>query len=81
MWIIYHFRFSKENRHKIHPASWLPFGNGPRSCLGMRLALMEIKFAVVRILQEFRYEKCPETEVEFLHFVPFSSLSQPSYYF
>ncbi|PIK39987.1 putative cytochrome P450 3A24 [Apostichopus japonicus] len=56
-------RFSKENRHKIHPASWLPFGNGPRSCLGMRLALMEIKFAVVRILQEFRYEKCPETEI------------------
>lgn len=56
-------RFSKENRAYIRPVSWLPFGDGPRSCIGMRLALMEIKFALVRMLQEFKFETCPETEI------------------
>ncbi|XP_071822488.1 cytochrome P450 3A13-like isoform X1 [Apostichopus japonicus] len=56
-------RFNKENRSKIHPVSWLPFGDGPRACLGVRLAMMEIKFAVVRLLQEFKIETCPETEI------------------
>ncbi|XP_071823155.1 cytochrome P450 3A24-like [Apostichopus japonicus] len=56
-------RFNKENRSKIHPVSWLPFGDGPRSCIGMRLAMMEMKFAVVRLLQEFKIETCPETEI------------------
>ncbi|KAJ8019995.1 Cytochrome P450 3A11 [Holothuria leucospilota] len=56
-------RFSKENRSKIRALSWLPFGDGPRMCLGMRLALMEIKFALVRVLQEFQFETCSETEI------------------
>lgn len=56
-------RFFKENRASIHSVSWLPFGNGPRSCIGMRLALMEVKFALVRMLQEFTFETCAETEI------------------
>ncbi|KAJ8019802.1 Cytochrome P450 3A11 [Holothuria leucospilota] len=56
-------RFFKENRANIHPVSWLPFGDGPRSCIGLRLALMEIKFALVRMLQEFKFETCSETEI------------------
>lgn len=27
-------RFSDENKHKINPAKYLPFGIGPRSCIG-----------------------------------------------
>ncbi|XP_025103431.1 cytochrome P450 3A5-like isoform X5 [Pomacea canaliculata] len=45
----------------------LPFGYGPRQCIGMRLALLEVKFAAVRILRHFRFLPCEDTpdKIEF----------------
>ncbi|XP_064626737.1 cytochrome P450 3A11-like [Lineus longissimus] len=56
-------RFSKEERARRHPLSFQAFGIGPRNCVGMRLAQVEAKMALARILQKFSYEKCEETEV------------------
>ncbi|XP_041471008.1 cytochrome P450 3A4-like [Lytechinus variegatus] len=56
-------RFTKEARAKQHPFAWQPFGAGPRNCIGMRFALMESKMAVVRVLQNFRFETCAQTEI------------------
>ncbi|XP_041470978.1 cytochrome P450 3A6-like [Lytechinus variegatus] len=56
-------RFTKENREGRDPFTWMPFGAGPRICLGMRFALMEAKMALVRSLQEVRFEISPLTKI------------------
>ena len=56
-------RFSAEEKAARNPLSWLPFGVGPRQCVAMRLALLEVKVAIVRILQGYRLVQGPETEV------------------
>ncbi|GAV06315.1 hypothetical protein RvY_16329 [Ramazzottius varieornatus] len=47
-------RFSEENKHKIVPFTFLPFGQGPRNCVGMRFAIYEIKMVIVSILKRYR---------------------------
>ncbi|XP_040858303.1 thromboxane-A synthase [Ochotona curzoniae] len=56
-------RFTAEARKQRRPYTYLPFGAGPRSCLGVRLGLLEVKLTLLQVLHKFRFEACPETEV------------------
>ena len=56
-------RFTPEEKAKHRPCSFLPFGNGPRNCIGMRLALVEAKIGLVKILQNVELILIKETEI------------------
>ncbi|XP_019217431.1 thromboxane-A synthase isoform X1 [Oreochromis niloticus] len=56
-------RFTPEAKASRHPFVYLPFGAGPRNCVGMRLAQLEIKMALVRLFHSFSIVACSETKV------------------
>ncbi|GJQ77833.1 Cyp6a9 [Trypoxylus dichotomus] len=57
-------RFSKENKSKIKPFTFLSFGDGPRACIGQRFALLQNKLGLCLMLKNFRilpHESTPKT--------------------
>ena len=41
--------------------SYMPFGVGPKQCIGIRLAQLELKMVLVRILQKVKFERRMDT--------------------
>jgi cytochrome P450 family 6 len=56
-------RFTPEEVAKRHPCSFIPFGSGPRLCIGMRFALIEAKIALVKLLTTFKFESFKKLEI------------------
>nr|CAI5852944.1 unnamed protein product [Callosobruchus analis] len=56
-------RFSDENKDKIVPYSYLPFGAGPRNCIGSRFALLETKAVFFHLLSHFEIVPTYKTQI------------------
>ena len=55
-------RFLPENRDKLHRFQYLPFGAGPRICIGATFALQEAVIALGVLMKRFRFDVTPETK-------------------
>nr|CAD7587223.1 unnamed protein product [Timema genevievae] len=63
----YHFdpeRFYGEGSRPVIPAyTYLPFGEGPRNCIGLRFGLMQVKAGLVYLLSKYKLSSCDKTTV------------------
>lgn len=57
-------RFLGENRMRVNRYAYLPFGAGPRICLGATFALQEATILLASIAAHFSFELAPGTEIE-----------------
>lgn len=52
-------RFAKENEDALHKYAYLPFGGGPRVCIGNSFAEMEAVLALATMVQHYRLRLDP----------------------
>jgi len=64
-------RFLKPNDSEIVPFSYIPFGGGPRVCIGQRFAMIEMKIAMAKLLANFKIVATPATSLDPLKGSPF----------
>jgi cytochrome P450 len=56
-------RFAHGQENKRPPLTYVPFGGGPRNCIGATFAQIESKVVLARILQHFDLELLNGAEI------------------
>ncbi|XP_014476321.1 PREDICTED: cytochrome P450 9e2-like [Dinoponera quadriceps] len=69
-------RFSPDRKHNIERFTFLPFGEGPRICVGMRMALLQMKACLAVLLKKYSLELSPRTQIP-LKMIPGTFLPTP----
>lgn len=73
-------RFSPENKSvkTIVDMPYLPFGEGPRNCIGIRMGKMSTKVGIASILQTYHVALGHQHDGEELTFAPAGGILTPS---
>ncbi|KAH8316439.1 hypothetical protein KR067_008043, partial [Drosophila pandora] len=56
-------RFDPEEVRTRHPFSYLPFGEGPRNCIGERFGKMQVKVGIANLIRDFKFNRSDKTQV------------------
>ena len=56
-------RFSEENEKRLPRYAYMPFGGGPRVCIGNSFAMMEAKLILASFAKKFRFELSEGLEI------------------
>lgn len=70
-------RFSSEEVAKRHSMAFLAFGEGPRHCVGLRLAMIAAKLAVAKVLVHYEFDLDESKTAKPLKFSPSSFVMTP----
>ncbi|CAL1682606.1 unnamed protein product [Lasius platythorax] len=54
-------QFNEENKRNRPSCVYIPFGEGPHACIGIRLGLLQIKLALIIILSKCEVTPCEKT--------------------
>jgi cytochrome P450 len=54
-------RFTPEAEHRRHRYAWMPFGGGPRACIGQHFSMVEAVLALALVLREHRVTALADT--------------------
>ncbi|XP_017757756.1 PREDICTED: probable cytochrome P450 6a14 isoform X2 [Eufriesea mexicana] len=58
-------RFTEEAVAARHPMSYLPFGDGPRNCIGARFAHYQTKIGIITVISNYKVVVCEKTRIPF----------------
>ncbi|XP_053964366.1 probable cytochrome P450 6a14 [Anastrepha ludens] len=56
-------RFAVENLHQRQLLAWLPFGEGPRNCIGMRFSHFLIRISLFSLLSKNKFTPTSRTPI------------------
>uniref|UniRef100_A0A348G631 Cytochrome P450 3 n=1 Tax=Odontomachus monticola TaxID=613454 RepID=A0A348G631_ODOMO len=59
-------RFTDENMRNMNPMHYLPFGTGPRNCIGARFAGYQSKIGLIKILLNYNIDVCEKTQIPYI---------------
>lgn len=62
-------RFSKEQRKERHNFAHMPFGAGPRQCIGRHFATMEMKMIILKLIDRYDFDLVKNQKVDILPLV------------
>ncbi|XP_043793788.1 probable cytochrome P450 6a14 isoform X3 [Apis laboriosa] len=69
-------RFSEDKIKKRHPMHYLPFGHGPRNCIGARFGTYQTKIGLIKIIHKYKVEICDKTLIPY-KFNPYTHFLMP----
>lgn len=57
-------RFTKSNEKLRTPFTYLPFGGGPRGCIGGNYAMLQILMILSNLLRRYNFQLIPDQTIE-----------------
>lgn len=56
-------RFSPENIQNRRPYTFIPFGDGPRKCIGGRFGMIQAKVGIIKLIANFEFTISSKTTI------------------